>query len=263
MAFKSRFFLPKSTGQSSPSRPWRKDLPISAQRKAKHAGIAAASLDLRSHFLDGLPQADHKTILAAATRRRFIANSVITNQGQPANYLFLLTNGLARFFFVTEEGRKLLFRWLGPGDLFGGRAILSNPSSYLFSTETVTDSSALVWDRPTIRSFVERTPRLLENALLTASDYVGWHVTSHISLACHTVRQRLAQVLVTLARTIGQETPDGVELQITNEELANAANITPFTASRLMSQWQRERALVKRRGKVLLQSPERLLMRAM
>jgi CRP-like cAMP-binding protein len=102
---------------------------------------------------------------------------------------------------------------------------------------------------------------LLENAL-TASDYVAWHVVPH-KLACHTVRQRLAQVLVTLARTIGQETPDGVELQITNEELANAANITPFTTSRLMSQWQRERALVKRRGKILLRSPERLLLRTM
>jgi CRP/FNR family transcriptional regulator, nitrogen oxide reductase regulator len=227
------------------------------------SGIAAVSPGLRSHFLDGLTPTDHKTILAAATRRRFFANSVITNQGHPADHLFLLTKGLVRFFFVTEEGRKLLFRWLGPGDLFGGRTILSNPSSYLFSTETVTDSSVLVWDRPTIRGFVERDPRLLENALLTASDYVAWHLTSHIGLACHTVRQRVAQVLVTLARTIGQETPGGVELQITNEELASAANITPFTASRLMSKWQRDRVLVKRRGKVLLRSPERLFLRTM
>jgi CRP-like cAMP-binding protein len=187
----------------------------------------------------------------------------MTNQGHPADHLFLLTKGLARFFFVTEEGRKLLFQWLGPGDLLGGRTILSVSSTYLFSTETVTDSSVLVWDRPTIRRFVERYPRLLENALLTASDYAAWHLTTHIGLACHTVRQRVAQVLVTLARTIGRETPGGIELQITNEELANAASITPFTASRLMSKWQRDRALVKRRGKVLLRSPERLFLRTM
>ena len=222
--------------------------------------IATVHLDVRSHFLDGLTPSDYRTILAAATQRRLLANSVITNQGHPADHLFLLTTGLARFFLVTEEGRKLLFRWIGPGDLFGGRTILSNPSSYLFNTETVTDSSVLVWDRPTIRGFVERNSRLLENALLTASDYVAWHVASHISLACHTVRERAAQVLVTLARTIGKETPGGVELKITNEELANAANITAFTASRLMSKWQRDRALVKCRGKVLLRSPERLFL---
>jgi CRP-like cAMP-binding protein len=94
--------------------------------------------------------------------------------------------------------------------------------------------------------------------LVTASDYLAWHLGAHIGLACHTARQRVAQVLVTLARTVGENAPGGIALRITNEELANAANVTPFTASRLMSAWQHNRALVKRRGKVLLLSPERL-----
>ena len=227
------------------------------------SGIASVSVEFGSQFLDGLIPADRNTILAAATQRRFLANSVITNQGHPANHLFLLRKGLARYFFVTGEGKKLLFRWLGPEDLFGGRTVLSSHSSYLFSTEAVTDSSVFVWDRSTIRGLIGRYPRLLENALLTASDYLAWHLTSHIGLACHTARQRVAQVLVTLARTIGQKVPGGVALQITNEDLANAANVTPFTASRLMSKWQSDRTLVKHRGKVLLRSPERLFLRLM
>jgi len=72
---------------------------------------------------------------------------------------------------------------------------------------------------------------------------------SHISLASHTVRQRVAQVLITLARTIGQETRGGVALLLTNEELANAVNVTPFTVSRLISQWQRDRFLVSVAGR--------------
>jgi CRP-like cAMP-binding protein len=217
-------------------------------------------MGLRSQFLDGLTPADRQTILASATQRRFVANSVITNQGQPADHLYLLTKGLARYFIVLEDGKKLLFQWIGPGDLLGGRTVLSCPSSYLLSTETVKDSWVLAWDRHTIRDQMARCPRLLENALLTASDYVAWHLTSHIGLACHTARQRVAQVLVTLARTIGREVPSGVELQITNEDLANAANVTLFTASRLMSQWQRDGALVKRRCRVMLRSPERLVL---
>jgi hypothetical protein len=54
----------------------------------------------------------------AATRRRYFANSVITNQDHPANHLFLLAKGLVRFFFVTEEGKKLLFQWIGPGERY-------------------------------------------------------------------------------------------------------------------------------------------------
>ena len=65
-----------------------------------------------------------------------------------------------------------------------------------------------------------------------------------------------------VARTIGKEVAGGAALQITNEELASAANVTPFTASRLMSKWQREHApSSERRGKVLLRSPERLFLR--
>lgn len=44
-----------------------------------------------------------------------------------------------------------------------------------------------------------------------------------------------------------------------NEELANAACITTFTASRLLSRWQRSGVILKKRGKVVISSPERLL----
>ena len=225
-------------------------------------GIAAVPVGLHSHFLEGLTPSERRTMLAAATKRQFAARSVITNQDHPAGHFYLLTKGFARYFIVTKEGKKLLFQWIGPGDLLGGRSALSKPSCYLFSAETITDASALVWDRPTIRSLVSRFPRLLENALLTASDFLSWHLNSYVGLACYTPRHRMAEVLITLARTIGQEVPGGVEIQITNEELASAANVTPFTASRVMSQWQRDRALQKRRGKLLLRSPERLFLRA-
>jgi CRP/FNR family transcriptional regulator, nitrogen oxide reductase regulator len=225
------------------------------------SGIATASWDLKSPFLDGLAWPARKTILAGATQRRFAARSVVTNQGRPADHLFVLTKGCARHFYVTEEGKKFLLEWLGPGDLFGARTILSNRSSYLASTEMVTDGSVLVWDRITIRGLLAHYPRLLENALLTASDYVAWHLMSHIGIASYTARQRLAEVLSTLARTVGQQTASGVTLNITNEELADAANISPFTASRLINEWQGERALVKRRGKILLQSDDWLLSR--
>ena len=107
------------------------------------SGIAIVPSDLKSEFLDGLHPSHRKTILSAATLRRFSANSVATNQGHPADYFFLLTNGSARYFFVTDDGKKLLLGWLGPGDAFGGRTVLSSPSSYLVSTEMTTDSSIL------------------------------------------------------------------------------------------------------------------------
>jgi len=216
--------------------------------------------NLKSRLLEGLPPLDLKVILASAKQRHFTSNSVVATQGNPADHLFLLTEGRARFFFNTMDGKKVILLWLTPGEIFGGAALLSTPSLYLVSTETLKDSSMLVWDRATLRNLACHYPRLVENALLICYDYLAWYVADHVALIGHTARQRLAGVLVCLAQTIGEKVSGGFEFDATNEELAGAANVTAFTASRLLSEWQRNGAVLKNRGKVLLRSPERLLL---
>jgi CRP-like cAMP-binding protein len=212
-------------------------------------------------LLKGLPDRDRELVLTAATLRRVSANTAITTQGTPAGRLYMVVSGCARFFYDTSDGRKILLIWLAPGDLFGGAAMIAEPVDYLVSTEAVKDCELLVWDRATIREFAERFPRIMENALSIAAEYLGWSLTAHVALSCHTARERLARVLMGLARAIGKKVPDGIEIDVTNEELANAAQITPYTTSRVMSAWGKNRTVIKRRGKVVLRSPERLLMR--
>jgi CRP/FNR family transcriptional regulator, nitrogen oxide reductase regulator len=224
------------------------------------SGIATVSAYVKSQFLEGLAPADRKAILGAAKQRRYRAHSVVTNQGDPADYLFMLVHGRARYFFNAPEGQKILLYWLVPGEVFGGRAFLQKHAPYLVSTEALSESRMLVWDRATIRNLAGQYPTLMENALTIASDLIAWYTAAHVALTCHSAPKRLAQVLVNLAMLIGEEVPGGVEVDATNEELASAASVTPFTASRLMSEWQRNHAVVKRRGKVVLRSPERLLM---
>jgi CRP-like cAMP-binding protein len=215
---------------------------------------------LRSVFLEGMTKTEVNAILAMAIRRRYAANSVVINQGDPADYFFLLSTGCARMFYITQDGRKVFLRWLPPGEILGAAAILSRPSFYLVSTEMVKDSSAFVWSRAKIRALVVQYPKLLDNALPFASDHLTWFLAAHLALVSKTARERLAQVLLSLAQGIGYTVPDGVELDITNENLANAANITPFTASRLLSEWHRRGAILKKRCKIVLRAPEQLFL---
>ena len=218
-------------------------------------------MHLQSRFLMGLTPLAVEEILATATPKHFHADSVVANQRQPAGNLFLLTNGRARYFYITEGGRKLILHWLVPGDIFGGMALLSDPASYLVSTEMEEDGAVLVWNRSAIRRLATKYPRLLDNGLSVAMDYLALHVASHVALTCHNARQKLAETLITLASTIGRCTRAGIELDVTNEELANASNVCVFTASRLLNEWQRRGVLVKSRCKLLLCSPERLATR--
>jgi len=224
----------------------------------KACEIAQVVCELNPRLFQGLTAEELKAVLASARVRKYLAHTVISHEGHPADHFFLLLSGRARYFTLTPEGGQALLFWVAPGDTVGGAAIISRPCDYVLSTETVRNSRFLVWDRETIRSLTRSYHGLMENALLIAHDYFVLYRAAHLSLVCQNARQRLATVLVNLATGIGQRVPEGVQLDVNNEELANEAHVTHFTASRLMSEWQRSGVLIKRRGKVLLPAPELL-----
>jgi CRP-like cAMP-binding protein len=223
--------------------------------------IRAVDVPRGTELLRGLEQQEIELILAAAKLRRFRAASVITHQSYPADRLYLLWKGRARYFVETPNGKKLILIWITPGHIFGAAALAPRPSTYLVSTEAVRNSIVLVWDGPTIRALARRFPRLMTNAFHTTMDYLSWYVGTHAALTSQSARERLAHVLLGYAPSIGQKVSGGIELDVTNEELAHAANITPYTTSRIVSEWHRTGAVRKHRGRILLRSLEKLFLR--
>jgi CRP/FNR family transcriptional regulator, nitrogen oxide reductase regulator len=222
--------------------------------------VAGLPSHLRPRFLSGLSEAEVSSILSVAKHRYLRASSVIINQEDPSERFFLLTSGHGRHFLMTDEGRKILLHWLTAGQVFGVAAIVSPPIRYLANTEMLSDSCVLAWDRLTIRTLASRYPKLLDNSLsIAATENVAWWVAAYGSLSSDDAHGRIAHLLLSLASGIGKATSDGVEMTITNEDVADGANVTPFTVSRSLSDWERAGILKKRRGKILLRKPERLL----
>jgi len=214
---------------------------------------------LKPRFLLGLPDSELRAMLSAAAHRCFHRFSVVVHREDPAERFFLLTSGRGHFFVPTRNGRRILLRSLTAGQVFGGMTILPTPCEYLASTELLSNSCALVWDRKTIRGFTSRLPVLLENALAGAAlEHIAWLISANVSLNCDDAEGRIAHTLISLACGTGEICPDGVEVQIRNEDLAAGSNVTPFTTSRVLNTWQREGILKKGRGKILLRRPELL-----
>lgn len=221
--------------------------------------VAVETASKPRQFLEGLSSTELSAILSAGTERSFSAGSVICSPGAPAEQFFLLKSGRARHFVITPEGRKVLLRWLSPGSIFGAATVLSRNSTFIVGTEVVKNSRLHIWQRAAIRKLVWEYRKLMENLLWLASDYLIWYSAAHIALVSQDARQRFADVLITLSSSLGHVTEKGMELEITNEELANTANVTLFTASRLLSEWHRKSAIKKTRRKILLRAPERLV----
>lgn len=215
-----------------------------------------------SEVFRGLKADEVDLILSAARPRRFAAKSAITHQGEPADLFHLLWKGRARTFFETPNGRKIIQIWITHGHILGGAALVSRPSVYLVSTEAVRDSLVLVWDGATIRSLARRVPLLWENALFIAANYISWYVLALAALTSQNAREKLAHVLLSHVSSIGEKVPGGIAVDVTNEEVASSATVTPYTTSRILSEWQKLGFIKKTRGKILVRSPEELFLQA-
>lgn len=222
------------------------------------SGPRADDIPPDNELLRGLKQKEIGSVLEEARPRRVPRESVLTEQGEPANYLFLLWKGRARYFFRTPHGKELILMWITPGHIFGVNAMVPPPSTYIVSTETVQESVVLIWEGGSIRTLARRFPQLLENLLLICADYLTWYVAAHAALTYQTARERLAHVVLGFAPSVGRPVAGGIELDVTNRELANATNLTRYTVSRIVTEWQRIGAIRKEHKKILLLSPKRL-----
>jgi len=167
--------------------------------------IRAVDVPRGTELLRGLERQEIDVILAAARLRRFRASSMITHQDDPADQLFLLWKGRARYFVDTPNGKKLILIWITPGHIFGAAALAPPRSTYLASTEAVRNSIVLIWDGSTIRALSRRFPRLMINAFHTSIDYLSWYIGTHAALTSQSARERLAHVLLGYAPSIGQK----------------------------------------------------------
>jgi CRP-like cAMP-binding protein len=212
-----------------------------------------------SIFLKGLEQPAVQTILAAAQFRRISAKQNISSGGSRATHLFLVQTGRVRYYHLTKKGEQVLLGLLAPGDVIGLVSLLRHSSTYMATAEAISDCTVLAWEHSVIRKLVSRHPQLGENGLHIALGYLQGYVKRHIGLVTKTAEERLAETLLILAEKSREVHPGGIEIRATNEDLGALADVSPFTASRVLRKWVRAGILSKGRGQVLLHSPEALM----
>jgi CRP-like cAMP-binding protein len=89
---------------------------------------------------------------------------------------------------------------------------------------------------------------------LVVADYLDGVIDALGARSFQTAEQRLARMLVLSARQIGRTGHEGIELDLTNEQLAVTAQVSLFTATRKLSHWQDLGTLKKHRRRIVLRS---------
>ena len=227
---------------------------FTAARLMKTASDAALPPGFRSTFFEGLTAPEIKAVLAAARQERISPHQLLQQEGDPATRLWLLVTGRAAAYRLAHDGGKLFLRWVVPGDAFGLATIVRTPARYFVTVEAVQEGSPLAWDLRSCRALVLRCPSLSKAVNSVVANYLDGLINELGACYFQTAEQRLARMLVVSARQLGHTGREGIELDLTNEQLAVTAHVSLFTATRKLSRWQNLGILKKHRGKIVLRS---------
>lgn len=212
-----------------------------------------------SPLVAGLADDERREVLAAASRRRVARGQALFRQGEPAEALFLVEAGRVKLTQVTPDGREVIVRLAGPGELFAAIAALDG-KSYPFGAVAAAPSQVLAFTRPMLRALFARLPRLESNVL----GVVGTHARESLDrvreLSTEPVPQRLARALLRLIGPGPGEpgAPDFVIEGVTQQELADLTATTLYTVSRTLSQWEADGVVTAGRGRIVVRSRRHL-----
>ena len=226
-----------------------------AMQVRRRAGLPAAPAALFA----GIDEKQLAAIMAAAYRKKVSAHQHLYHEGDKADRLFLLGAGRVKVYRIGKKGDQVVLLWLSPGDPFGVGGMLRPPYPYIGNSETVQDCELYVWKEPRLGQLVRDCPQLVQNTLRIVLHYFSVYADQVVKAITDKAEQRVARTLLHLGDETGHIRSDGIEVQVTNDDLSALAHVSPFTASRLLNKWKRSGCVEKKRGKILILSPELLV----
>lgn len=206
----------------------------------------------QSRIFDALPAAARQEWLSQASSRQVRRNQPLARQGETADALYLVEQGLLKLVQVTPEGHQLIVRFVADGEPFGGVVALEG-ATYPVTAVAVEPTRVRLWPRATLASLLSRHPQVRTNLMREMTTHMTDALTRVRELATERVGQRLAHTLLRLGRQVGQPTEEGLLLRhaLTRQELAELTGTTLYTVSRVLSQWQ-ESGVIRCPGRKLI-----------
>jgi CRP-like cAMP-binding protein len=191
-------------------------------------------------FVQQLPDAERDALLDAGTPLRFEDDQILLLQGEPGDFLYVLTSGLVKVMVEAVTGATTTLALRSRGDLLGEFALLDNQPRTA-TARAAGSVTALKVGATAFLAFAGRSPEI--QATVTRSLLAKMRSTTDRRAAerLWEAKDRLAQVLYDLGERYGQPDPEGmIRIPVTQSELGDLAGVAVSTAERVLKDLRKQ-----------------------
>jgi len=209
----------------------------------------------------GMTDAELDDVLSSAASRRFQQGETVFEQGEAADWFYVLLHGRLRVTQVTPQGEQVVIRMVNPGDLFGIAQALQR-LDYPGTATAVADSVALCWPMSAWAGMVDRHSAFAMNAIRVIGGRLQEAHTRVREMSTEAVERRVGHAVLRLVQQSGRREAAGIRIDfpISRQDIAEMTGTTLHTVSRILSAWEAAGIVDGGRRKLLVKDPHRLLL---
>jgi CRP-like cAMP-binding protein len=174
-------------------------------------------------------------------------------QGNQPSGLYCVSTGNIKLTKTNPEGKESIIRIACAGDVIGHRSLFQH-GNYGATATALEDSSVCFIDKKYIMGMIESKPTVALNLIEKLSRDMGIAESKVTSYHQKNVRERLAELLLTLEESHGTKQEDGkvhINIKLTREEMATMIGTANETLIRFMTEFK-ENGLIEQIGKTIV-----------
>jgi CRP-like cAMP-binding protein len=218
--------------------------PISLQDLGKLEGLA------------GLPLRKLEALRARMTVRQFSKRSIIYEEGQTADAIYVVLSGIARLVCFSRKRKRNLLEVLGPGDVMEIPSLLPDIHHRL-SCEAFTDCQVGQISPSELVEGIVGIPFREFNEALSLTVGRWWELLErHSNFLDQSVRERILIALLDLGRKFGARNDRGmiIDLRLTGQDIADLVDSSRPKTSECLKKLVAEGVVMREHGRFIVDS---------
>jgi CRP-like cAMP-binding protein len=162
----------------------------------------------------------------------------IFEEGENVNGIYCVKDGVCKLSKLSANGKDQIVKLVKPGELLGQRSMISEEPTNLSAT-ALEDMEICFIPKSEVLGLFERNNQFSMNLMKSICGDLKESDDHMVSVSQKTVKERLAETLVSLEANFGKNDDGSLHIQLSREELAGMIGTATESCIRLLSDFKK------------------------
>ncbi|RAK17017.1 CRP/FNR family transcriptional regulator [Anoxybacillus vitaminiphilus] len=174
------------------------------------------------------------------------------HEGGAADEIYYIQSGKIQISKTAADGQELTLRICSEGELIGELTLFCAPAKYMLSAKVVEDGVVSAIKKDVLEKSLLKNGKLALQFMKWMSDHFRKTQTKFRDLILHGKKGALYSTLIRMCNSYGIMKEDGIliNLQLTNQDLANFCGTSREVVNRMLSELRKKGIISMRKGKI-------------